>query len=178
MQENKQDKSPIKQRILQYLGENGISMYDCYAKTGITRGVLGQNNGLSEENLSRFLAYYTEVNIEWLVLGRGSMLRDSITSKESKLENSPNANSVLSTEESIIYKMYKEKDEENKILIRENGRLEERIRQLESQEKEPETPSLLSLTDSFTDKSFGDYGEGYLPTNPPRPSKKSSAGKI
>lgn len=118
-----------------------------------------------------------EINVDWLITGRGKMLRNSETPEDGMMGTIP-TNSALPTEESIIYKMYREKDEENKALIRENGRLEERIRQLESQEKEPETPSLLSLTDSFTDKSFGDYGEGYLPTNPPRPSKKSSAGKM
>ena len=37
---------------------------------------MGQNNGISEDNLSRFLAYYPEVNIEWLMTGRGEMLEN------------------------------------------------------------------------------------------------------
>lgn len=96
MQENKQEKSPIKQRILLYLTEMGISMYDCYAKTGITRGILGQNNGISEDNIARFLAYYKNVSTDWLMLGRGSMLRDGIQKEaptiipvESELEAIP-----------------------------------------------------------------------------------------
>ena len=56
MQENKQEKSPIKRKILLFLSENGISQYDFYRKTGITRGILGQNNGISEDNMARFLA--------------------------------------------------------------------------------------------------------------------------
>lgn len=75
MQENKQEKSPIKRRILQFLSEIGISQYDFYRKTNITRGILGQNNGISEENIARFLAVYPHVSAEWLLTGRGEMLR-------------------------------------------------------------------------------------------------------
>jgi len=76
MQENKQEKSPIKQKILLYLEKKGITQYEFYKLTGVTRGVLGQNNGISEENLSKFLAYFKDVNITWLLTGQGSMLKD------------------------------------------------------------------------------------------------------
>ena len=76
MQENKQEKSPIKQNILLYLEKKGITQYEFYKQTGVTRGVLGQNNGISEDNLTRFLAYYTDVNIEWLLTGKGNMLKE------------------------------------------------------------------------------------------------------
>ena len=70
-----QEKSPIKHNILLFLAKKGITQYEFYQKTGITRGILGQNNGISEENISRFLAYYTEVSPEWLLTGQGEMLR-------------------------------------------------------------------------------------------------------
>lgn len=69
-----QEKSPIKQRILQYIEYKGITQYEVYKNTGITRGILTQNNGISEENLSRFLEYYHEISIDWLLTGEGSML--------------------------------------------------------------------------------------------------------
>ena len=75
MQENKQEKSPIKQKILLYLHEIGMSQYDFYRRTGITRGILSQNNGISEENIARFLAYFPDVSGEWLLTGRDPMLR-------------------------------------------------------------------------------------------------------
>ena len=76
MQENKQKKSPIKRKILTFLSEMGISQYDFYRKTGITRGILSQNNGISEENIARFLAVYPQVSAEWLLTGRDNMLRE------------------------------------------------------------------------------------------------------
>jgi hypothetical protein len=75
MQEIRQEKSQIKQKILLYLKEKGISSYDFYKKSGVTRGVLSQSNGISEENLARFLAYSSDVNVDWLLTGTGSMLK-------------------------------------------------------------------------------------------------------
>ena len=83
------------------------------------------------------------INWQWLITGEGPKLRDNKTSEESKRSSTPITTPISPSEESIIYKMYKEKDEENKALIRENGRLEERIRQLEFQNKESEHPSIV-----------------------------------
>ncbi|MDN4753131.1 S24 family peptidase [Porphyromonadaceae bacterium W3.11] len=75
MQENKQINSIIKRNILSYLEYKGISQYQCYKDTGITRGVLSQDNGISEDNLMRFLNYYCDVSPDWLLTGQGDMLR-------------------------------------------------------------------------------------------------------
>lgn len=75
MQEKKQEKSQIKQNILLYLQEKGVTPYEFYKASGVTRGILGQNNGISEDNIARFLAYATDVDTDWLLTGRGSMLK-------------------------------------------------------------------------------------------------------
>lgn len=75
MQENRQEKSQIKQNILLYLSKKEVSAYEFYNKSGVTRGVLTQNNGISEDNLARFLAYAPDVNLDWLLTGKGEMLR-------------------------------------------------------------------------------------------------------
>ena len=59
---------------MQYLATKGTTPYEFYKKSGVTRGVLNQNNGISEENIARFLAYAPDVNVEWLITGRGSMM--------------------------------------------------------------------------------------------------------
>jgi regulator of replication initiation timing len=76
MQEYRQEKSLIKQNILLYLQKIGITPYECYKRTGITRGILTQKNGISEENIAKFLAYYTDINVEWLITGQGNMFKD------------------------------------------------------------------------------------------------------
>lgn len=76
MQENIQEKSLIKQNILLFLSKIGVSAYEYYKQTGTTRGILTQNNGISEDNIARFLAYAPNVNPAWLLTGKGSMLLD------------------------------------------------------------------------------------------------------
>lgn len=70
-----QEKSLIKKNILQYLDTRGISQYEYYKKTGVTRGVLSQNNGMSEENTIKTLAAYQDISPNWLLTGSGPMLR-------------------------------------------------------------------------------------------------------
>lgn len=74
-----QEKSQIKQNILLYIDFIGISKYDFYRRTGITRGVLDQPTGISEDNIAKFIAYFAEVNIEWLITGKGNMLKKNVT---------------------------------------------------------------------------------------------------
>ena len=78
MQENRQEKSLIKQNISQYLSMKGVSDYEYYKTSGTTRGILGQNNGISEDNIARFLAYAPDVNYEWLLTGKGPMLKTAL----------------------------------------------------------------------------------------------------
>jgi len=78
MQEKRQEKSLIKQNILKYLNLIGVSQYEFYQKTGITRGILGQNNGISEENAARFLACYSDVDANWLLTGNGEMFKSDV----------------------------------------------------------------------------------------------------
>lgn len=69
-----------------------------------------------------------EYNIcaDWLLTGRGNMICGEF------VEQQPEIKQMQSGESAVYYKMYKEKDEENKTLLKEIGCLEERIRQLEA----------------------------------------------
>jgi phage repressor protein C with HTH and peptisase S24 domain len=75
MKETTQEKSQVKQKILLYLQEKGVSQHEFYKKSGVTRGILTQNNGISEDNIARFLDYAQDVNVEWLLRGEGEMIR-------------------------------------------------------------------------------------------------------
>lgn len=67
-----------------------------------------------------------EINVDWLITGRGTMLcaeqRQQIPQSELQLASS--------ADESIIYQMYKDKDGEVKELMETIGSLKEQIRQL------------------------------------------------
>lgn len=58
---------------MEYLSTKGVRPYEFYKSTGVTRGILQQDNGISEDNVARFIAYAPDVNIEWLMTGRGDM---------------------------------------------------------------------------------------------------------
>ena len=77
MKENTQEKSQVKQKILLYLQEKGVTPYEFYKLSGVTRGILTQNNGINEDNMARFLAYAQDINTEWLLRGEGEMLKKS-----------------------------------------------------------------------------------------------------
>lgn len=70
--------SIVKQNILQFLDFKGISKYEFYQKTGISNGILSQSNGISEDNILKFLSYYSEINTSWLFTGKGSMLKGDL----------------------------------------------------------------------------------------------------
>lgn len=108
---NMRENSIIKERILQYIDIKHISKYEFYQKTGVSNGVLSQKNGLSEENLMRFLSYYTDVSAEWITRGEGEML---IQNKENSPVNGENPS------ESIVKTLL----QRNEDLARENGQLQ------------------------------------------------------
>lgn len=75
MQEKIQQISPIKQRILQYAENLGISKREFYAKIGVSRGTLEAKTGITEDVLAKFIAVYPEISLDWLIKGEGPMLK-------------------------------------------------------------------------------------------------------
>lgn len=61
------------------MANKGVTLYEFYKVSGVTRGILQQNNGISEDNIARFLAYATDINVEWLITGKGNMLKNAET---------------------------------------------------------------------------------------------------
>lgn len=142
MQDNRQEKSPIKQRILLFLAKKGVTQYEFYKNTGVTRGVLGQNNGISEDNISRFLAYYPEINIEWLMTGRGEMLTNepTTTTKQSTITDEHVTTQGVTPE--LITGLINRIAEQ----AAEIGRLNERIAQLQREKGKSVSDAKISGT--------------------------------
>lgn len=110
MQINEQEKSPIKQRILQYVDYKGISKYKFYKESGITRGVLDQSTGISEETLLKFLDYAREISYKWILFGVGEMLYSQGSSEESECENMGAEHRLFSHLDEYGVPFYKEAD--------------------------------------------------------------------
>ena len=79
MQQKIQKFSPIKERILQFADTLKISRREFYKKTGISRGTLESNTGITEDTLAKFIATFGEISPDWLLLGKGEMLRKDNT---------------------------------------------------------------------------------------------------
>jgi phage repressor protein C with HTH and peptisase S24 domain len=100
MQENNREISVLKKRILKYLDFKGVSKYECYQKTGITNGVFSQKNGMSEDNLMRFLSYFVELNPDWLLTGVGPMEKIKRTEMQISLGDSAPINAEIQVKNS------------------------------------------------------------------------------
>lgn len=71
----------IKERILQFIEKQGIKKEEFYAKTEISASNF-KGAGLKSEAggsmLVKILTIYPEINSEWLIIGKGQMLKESV----------------------------------------------------------------------------------------------------
>ena len=114
MQGKEQKISPIKQRILQFADSLNISKRDFYTKIGVSRGTLESKTGITEDILAKFIATFPDVSIDWLMQGKGEMVKKNLL--ERNISGDVAVELVLSRDEK---------------LIRENERLLIRVEELE-----------------------------------------------
>lgn len=65
----------IQERILQYLEYKGVSKYKFYQKTGLSNGFLDKNSSIGSEKCEIICSCYPDINLEWLITGKGKMLK-------------------------------------------------------------------------------------------------------
>lgn len=124
----------ILERIKEYIDHKGISISAFEKSIGMGNASFGKslkNNGaIGTDKLENILNIYSDINPAWLLTGKGNMLKQE--DENSSIVCKPVMESKHKTLEiDIYYKMYKEKDEENKVLLKEIGRLEERLESCE-----------------------------------------------
>lgn len=74
-----QNFAPIKCRILHFLDSKRIKKEDFYKKINVTKSNFSKSALKSEVSasiLSKILNFYPEISAEWLLTGKGSMLKD------------------------------------------------------------------------------------------------------
>lgn len=166
-------------RFYNYLAEKSLKPTNIEKELGLSNGYLSaqkkRNADMGEGVMNKIIDYFQDISPNWLLTGEGSMFRDSKTLNEKE----PSVLPISPAEESIIYKMYMEKDAKVEELLKENGRLEERIKQLELQYNDLEHKSEENeVLEAFTEESSGNSGEDSIPMKLPSTSKRLSAGKI
>ena len=79
MQEkNKRNLDEIKQRLLQFADSQGIPKMEFYEKISVPQSNFGgksMESSLASSKITEILMQYPELNSDWLLLGRGEMLR-------------------------------------------------------------------------------------------------------
>ena len=112
-----QNISPIKQRILSHIDTLGISKREFYAKTGISRGTLESKTGITEEIMAKFIAFCPNISLEWLISGKGEMLKGTVREASQKPKE-PEETSVLLLKriEELTVENYKLKQEVYKLM--------------------------------------------------------------
>lgn len=73
-----------KANMLIYLEKNKLKKSDFYLKTGLSNGFLDKNENISSQNLEIIISEYSDLSLEWLVTGRGQMLKESSSKKSTQ----------------------------------------------------------------------------------------------
>jgi hypothetical protein len=136
--------APIKQRILSYANDQGVSIRRFVNNLGITPGAFSGrnlNNELGGDKIARIVELYSNLSPDWLLLGKGNMLR------EASIEDAPPPVQVIPPPVHSDYALQRIEE-----LARENERLQAKNEKLE-QEKVRLLQELLAIRDKLPKKS-------------------------
>ena len=125
----KYQKTEILERVKQ--ANNITKDTDLAAFLGLSRATV--SNWYSRNSIDYDLVFSKceHINLDWLITVKGSMERQE---RIPQIVAEPSV--PYNSRDSVFYELYKEKEEENRVLLKENGRLEERIKQLENNQNE------------------------------------------
>ena len=90
--------SPIKERIWLYIENKGITKESFFSETGISASNFkgkGAQSELGGDKLAKILTIYRDINPDWLITGRGSMLREETIPLMETKEPEPAASADL-----------------------------------------------------------------------------------
>lgn len=59
-----------KERLLQYIENNGITKAEFYKKTGLSNGFLDKNTNINSDKLEIISSVYRDLNLIWLITGK------------------------------------------------------------------------------------------------------------
>lgn len=117
----------MKERILQFIEYKRLSKNKFYKETGLSNGILDKQGGISSDSLEKIYYVYPEINLDWLLTGKGEMLK-----KEGVVQQAHNNISSTITQHQTIHapEDYETLKQENKRLTQENSGLKDKIIQL------------------------------------------------
>lgn len=155
----------VAEKLSEYIISKGISVYAFENAIGASRGSIAKaikdNKNIGSNVLENILHIYSDINPDWLLTGQGSMLRGSQPSEVSKKINA----TASPIQESIIYKLYKEKDAEVGQLKEEIGALKLKLSQYISDEEQDHPKGLGTAKNASTKKSSSPNADNVTSAN-------------
>lgn len=130
----------VRQRVLEYLKYKRLSRYKFYRMTGLSNGFLDKEGSMTTDNCEKIVYGFPDLNIEWLLTGKGSMLRELHADEVTEQDFEPVKGGNDRTIEVLVDKLV-ELTSENVLLKQENNQLRKRRR----------TPEKKVSGDSYTD---------------------------
>lgn len=119
----------IVERIKKYIDYKGITKYRFYKETSLSNGFLDKTGNIGSDKCERIIYQYPDLNPDWLLTGKGNMLRDNTdTPISAALPEHPEILSYLE-------KQLKEKEKVIGELNQEIGRLKALVKVLEEGEE-------------------------------------------
>lgn len=88
----------VQERIIKFLKYKGITKYKFYKDTGLSNGFLDKSGSIGVDKCEIIYSVYPELNFEWLIIGRGSMLKSENIVKNKEIAQPENVNNNLLTE--------------------------------------------------------------------------------
>ena len=120
----------MKERILQFIEYKKLSKNKFYKETGLSNGILDKQGGISSDSLEKIYCVYPEINLDWLLTGKGEMFK-----KEGPVQQAHNNVSSTINQHQTIHapEDYETLKKENQRLTQENSGLKDKIIQLMEQ---------------------------------------------
>lgn len=112
-----------RKRIIDFIENQSIRPKDFLLKTGLAKGFVDrshQKSGISDIYLSKILENYPELNAEWLVTGKGNMLKPNTSDVLEKhtIPDEPEPNTMISLLQKQLALLEETKELQSEKIIR------------------------------------------------------------
>ena len=143
-----------RKRLLQFVEYKNLTRQEFYDSVGFKRGILDadkRKSAVKDTDLAKILAIYPELDLYWLILGEGEMIR-KINEPQETIEVEKEAQTpcdeikIIAKERAYIIDLQKDKIEmQNKIIEDLELKLQKLKKEEESIERDSEKPTLLEI---------------------------------
>lgn len=143
-----------RKRLLQFVEYKNLTRQEFYDSVGFKRGILDadkRKSAVKDTDLAKILAIYPELDLYWLILGEGEMIRKINEPQETievvkEVQTPCDEIKIIAKERAYIIDLQKDKIEmQNKIIEDLELKLQKFKKEEKSIERHSEKPTLLEI---------------------------------